>query len=275
MGITFNGRHSDEFGVPFRTVSIPIIPLKRQTKLGVQGRDGEYIFEDGYGNIEIELAGTIPGYEIIDRRKKARQIAAWLSATGKLIFDYEKDVEYQVVKVTNDIDASMFSRQYKDEFTVIFECKPYQNQTFYNDSLTWDEAKIPWKYLDIPWEGYARTFEASSGQTIEVVNAGTYKALPIINLTGNATSITIQGFNYTTPEGIIKEGSLTFNNLSGTVYIDCDNQVVYSLSGTTKVNKILDFDGDFPELLPGANQFEISGTITSLTIEFDYKNTYL
>ena len=177
MGIIFNGRHSDEFGVPFRTVSISIMPPKRQTKLSVQGRDGEYIFEDGYGNIEIELAGTIPGYEIIDRRKKARQIAEWLSGTGKLIFDYEKDVEYQVVKVTNDIDASMFSRQYKDEFTVIFECKPYQKQVFYNDGLTWEDADISWQNADIPWEGYDRKFEVSSGQTIEVVNAGTYKAL--------------------------------------------------------------------------------------------------
>ena len=55
MGIKFNGKHSDEFGIPFRTVSIPILPPKRQTKLGIQGRDGEYIFEDGYDNIRIDL----------------------------------------------------------------------------------------------------------------------------------------------------------------------------------------------------------------------------
>jgi len=261
MGITFNGRHSDEFGVCMRTVSIPIIPPKRQTILEVQGRDGKYVFEDRYDNIQIELAGTIPGDEIFDRRKKARKIAAWLSGIGKLVFDYENDIEYQVVKITNDINATMFSRQYKDEFTVIFECEPYQSQVLYGDGLTWEDTNTPWQNTDIPWEGYKRIFLVSSGETINVVNIGTYKALPIIILTGTAENVTI--------------GDFTFANLSGTIYIDCKNQVVYSISSGSKINKIANFSGDFLELVPGTNSFLISGTITTLLIEFDYKATYL
>jgi phage-related protein len=59
------------------------------------------------------------------------------------------------------------------------------------------------------------------------------------------------------------------------VYIDCKDFVVYSQNGSTKTNRISDFSGEFPELVPGENQFPITGTITELTIEFDYKNTYL
>jgi len=261
MGFTFNGRHSDEFGIGFVTKTMPYIPQKRQTTIEVQGRDGQYAFEDGYNNITIELACAIAGSEILDRRKKAREISVWLANTGKLIFDYEKDVEYRVVKVINDVVGNILGREYKDEFTIVFECEPYQHQTFYNDNLTWENASIAWKYANIPWAGYPRTFTVIDGQSIDVVNAGTYKALPIIILTGEATTVTI--------------GSFTYTSLSGTVYIDCKNQVVYSITNDVKTNMILHFSGDFLELAPGTNTFVISGTITNLEIEFDYKNTYL
>lgn len=259
MGFTFVNRHSADLGVYFKTDGIPYIPEKRSVSAEVQGRDGQYVFEDGYNNIQITLACVIIGARVLDRRKQARAVAAWLANTGTLIFDYEQDVEYQVVKVTNNISAAMNGSA--DEFTITFECEPYQQQTFYNDSLAWSEAAAAWGYADIPWSGYDRTFTVSAGETIDVENAGTYKALPVIILTGTAASVTIGGF--------------TFTNLAGTVYIDCKNQVVYSLSGSAKVNRMADFSGDFPELAPGTNQFAISGTITSLTIEFDYKNTYL
>jgi predicted phage tail component-like protein len=254
---------------------MPYIPQKRQTIVEVKGRDGQYVFEDGYNNIQITLACAVPGYNILDRRKKAREIAAWLSGTGELIFDYEKDVAYKVVKITNDISANMLSREYKDEFTVTFECKPYQQQTFYNDNLAWENADVAWEYANIPWEGYDRTFLVTDGQTIDVVNAGTYKALPIIILTGVAETITVSGFKVTKQPGIVLDGEFTFTNLNGTIYIDCEEKLVYSQSGNTKTNKITDFSGEFPELFPETNSFVVNGTITNLTIAFDYKNTYL
>jgi predicted phage tail component-like protein len=259
MGFTFNGQHSNDFGLYFKTNALPYIAEKRSESVEVQGVDGQHVFEDGYNNTQIEISCVVIGATVLSRRRQARDIAEWLADTGTLIFDYEKSIEYQVVKTTNNIYAAMNGSA--DEFTIIFECEPYQLQTFYNDGLTWGEAELAWGYADIPWGGYERTFEVTAGETIAVVNAGTYKALPVISLTGTAASVTI--------------GDFTFTNLSGTVYIDCKNKVVYSLSGDTKVNEIADFSGEFPELDPGTNEFDISGTITSLTIEFDYKNTYL
>ena len=259
MGFKFNDQHSDDLGIYFTTEAIPYIAPKRSTVIEVQGRDGQYVFEDGFNNILITLTCVIIGSKVLERRKQARVAAAWLANTGILVFDYEPDIEYNVIKVTNDIQAAMVKAV--DEFTITFECEPYQKQTFYNDSLTWGEASIAWGYANIPWGGYDRTFTVESGDSIDVVNAGTYKALPVIKLSGTAASVTI--------------GPLTFTDLAGDVYIDCKNYVVYELSGSTKVNRISDFSGDFIEIDPGSNVLGISGTITSLTVEFDYKNTYL
>ena len=242
---------------------MPFIASKRQTEVEVQGRDGVHVFEDGYNNIQIQLSCTITGDEILDRRKTARKIATWLAQTGILVFDYESDIQYHVTKITNGIDASPGGYKLPiDEFDITFECEPYQNQTYYNDNLTLDEMDSAWKYTEIPWDGYDRTFVGIiSGETLTIENVGTYKCLPIIKLVGTASSVTIGGFTFTT--------------LSGTVYIDCKNQVVYSISGGSKVNKINNFSGNFPELKPGTNTFAVSGNITSLNVEFDYKNTYL
>jgi phage-related protein len=261
MGFKFNNRHSDEFGMAVITSKISYIPSKRQTSIQVNGRDGEYIFEDGYNNIQNEFICKIGGYDIYERRKRARSIAAWLSSTGSLILDSEKDVEYRVVKSVSDVYASVFGREYREEFTVIFECEPFQKQTYYNDGLAWEDVDSGWEYSNIPWDGYDRTFTVNSGQTIDVVNGGTYKNFPLITLSGVASLVTI--------------GDFTITNLDGTIYIDCHNRLVYSMNGASKVNKIGNFSGKFPQLNPGSNLFMITGSITNLIISFDYKNTYL
>ena len=243
MGFKFNDKHSEDFKICVRTESIPYIAPKRQTVVEVFGRDGQYVFEDGYNNMLIELACSIVNEDLEERRATAYEISVWLAKTGKLIFDYEPTIEYQVVKVTNDVKG--VSRGYAlpvDDFNVTFECKPYREQVAYNPIAD-------------------RIFYPSADETLEVPNNGTYKALPIISLTGSATTVTIGGF--------------TFVNLDGTLYIDCKEQVVYSTSGPNKVNRIASFSGDFPELIPGVNSFLVSGTITTLRVEFIYKNTYL
>jgi predicted phage tail component-like protein len=248
-----------------KTESIPYIPPKRQITKEVQGRDGGYTFEDCYGDIQIPLKCKITGETLLDRRKTAREIAAWLTNKGTLIFDYEPDVEYTVVKITNDIKGMFVGYHLPvDEFTIIFECKPFQKQTYYNDNITWDDITSAWKYFNIPWngEGCDRAFlTVEHGDTLQLANFGTYKARPIITLTGVAATVTIGPFTYT--------------GLNGTIYVDCEDRVVYSESGGVKTNKLPYFTGTFVELVPGVTDLAVSGTITNLDVTFDYKNTYL
>ena len=261
MGFTFNGKHSKEFGLYFKTDEIPYVATKRSSSVTVQGKDGQYIYEDGYDNILITLAATVISGSVLTRRKAARKIAAWLSGTGVLVFDYEKDIEYKVVKIPSEILSSM--EWSADELEIAFECKPHQKQTYYNDKITWGEATTPWGEMNIPWGGYQRTFDVENGDEINVVNAGTYKAMPLIKLTGIATNLSIGPMDILE----VQEGV--------EVIIDCEEKVVYRTLGASISNYYYNFDGDFIELIPGENRFNISGTITNLKIEFDYKNTYL
>jgi predicted phage tail component-like protein len=261
-GFTFNSEHSSDKGVYFKTRAIPYIAPKRSETVEVQGRDGGYVFEDGYSNIIIELQCVVVNGRVINRRKAAREIAYWLSAVGTLNFDNELDINYEVVKITHDIAAAMEGST--DQFTITFECKPYQENTYYNDGLTWAEIDSAWSYFELPWGGGGtdRVFTVTGADSLVLNNYGTYKALPVIKLVGTASSITI--------------GSFTITNLSSdTVYVDCLNQIVYEISGGNKVNWIDEFSGDFLEIDPGENTFAVSGTITSVEITFDYKNTYL
>lgn len=262
MGFTFNGHHSDDFGIGVVTESIPLIVPKRQIKVPVQGRDGAYIFEGGYDNIEITLKCAIGGYDMQKRRAMARKISSWLTATGALVFDYEKDKQYVVSKTISDIPLSILGREHKDEFTIIFECEPFQfiDIGVIRDTQ-WNEAEEYWDDANYPWNGFQSTFSVSPGQTITVENVGTYRNLPVIKLTGTASNAIIGGFSY--------------KNLAGTAYVDCKNMIVYSISGPNKINQIANFNGDFPELKPGYNQFLIGGTISNLTIDFDYNHPYL
>lgn len=260
MGITYNGIHSDTFQIAVSIKSLPYLPKKRQTTIEVQGRDGGVVFEDSYDNINIELSCQIGGYEPSLRRSAARKIAAWLSATGgQLIFDYEPDKVYTVVAIVNDVSSSIDG--WIENFTINFTCKPYQTSLIYNDELTWNDANFPWNDANFPWLGYSRIFtDVRNGDILSVGNAGTYKALPVVKLDGVAATVTI--------------GSMTYSNLAGIIYIDCEEQVVYSISGA-KVNQILNFSGEFIEILPGVNNIIVSGSITSLNVEFDYKNTFI
>lgn len=261
MGFTLNGIHTDTFLLCTSEKQVPLIPEKKQTVVEVQGRDGQYVFEGAYNNEIFEYSCVIGGYEMLDRRKIAREIAEWLSKPGILIPDSEPDIEYTVISSVNNISTSVYAREFHDDFDVSFVCEPHPKQKYYNNDLTWDDIDSAWPYTSIPWNGYDRNFTVTAGQTIDVENAGTYKALPIIKMVGVASSISFGGCTYT--------------NLSGTVYIDCKNMVVYSLNGASKVNCISNFSGEFPELKPGSNKFTITGSITNLTLEFDYRNTYL
>jgi phage-related protein len=264
MGLTFNDVHSDTFGICVKTKSITGIPTKKSKKVKVQGRDAEVIFEDsGYDNIELEFECKIVDDLILHRRKNMRLISQWLRNTGTLILDYEPDVSYDVVRTIHNIDVNIIGYSLPiDEFTIKFECRPNQTQLFYNSDMTWEDSDALLQYADLPWVGYERVFDCVGGEELSVINAGTYKALPIIKLEGMATEINI--------------GDLTINNLAGELYIDCADYVVYSESGGVKTPQMSKFEGEFLVLEPGENTFSVSGTLDgTVTVTFDYKNEYL
>ncbi len=260
MGFIYNGRHSDEFNIFVKTATIPYIAAKRYDESNVFGRDGSYIFEDGYDNKIIEVNCLIVGH-IEVRREQARLIGEWLSKDyGALIFDYDENISYHVVRTVSDISVTPESMS--ETFTINFECEPFS----YNESAEkWGDTYEIWSEANIRFGG--KLFMVSDGSIIQLENIGNYSANPLIKLTGTAEEVNI---NFTNTNQTLK-----YINLDGSVYIDCKNKLVYEKIESGKVNKLSNFDGDFVKIPSGVNEVTFTGIIDNLNIQFEYKNTYL
>lgn len=154
-GLTFNGRHSGRsFNLYVRTLSNILLPARNDIRVTIPGRPGNLVFESEPNNKTLSFLLTlVEPFE--DRRASARQIAAWLSARGSLVMDYEPDMRYEVVSAASNVIAAIEAGY--DTFTVDFECEPYQY-------------------------GQKRDY---SGTALSVVNNGTAPADTIITIKGS------------------------------------------------------------------------------------------
>jgi len=134
IGFTYREKHSREFeGLVVKTDNNQLISSKRFERISVPGRNGQYIFEDGYNNKILEFDCSLIKGTIQSRRQRAREIAYWLSGTGDLVLDGESDKAYRVVRTVSDIDLSL--NQVVENFKVVFETEPFQLGTFKSISV--------------------------------------------------------------------------------------------------------------------------------------------
>lgn len=95
-GFVFRGVHSGKFGIYTQDQSRTILPPRREGKVTIPGRSGYY---DGVvGNVYNERTETIrcafkcPSGKTVP--EVCREIAYWLSGTGRLAYDKESDKYY-------------------------------------------------------------------------------------------------------------------------------------------------------------------------------------
>src|SRR6056297_2776698 len=158
IGFTYRGKHSREFeGLVIKTDNNLLIASKRFERISIPGRNGQYIFEDGYNNKILEFDCSLIRGTIQSRRQRAREIAYWLSGTGDLVLDGENDKIYKVVRTVSGIDLSL--NQVVENFKVVFETEPFQLGTFKSISI------------DNP-------------TNITLINDGTVEAETIMSITG-------------------------------------------------------------------------------------------
>ncbi len=200
MGFTFRGIHTSEFkGLVVKTIYNPLSPAKRIQRVTVMGRDGEYVFENGYNNKFLEFRCSLAKGTIIERRQRAREIASWLSSTGDLVLDYENDKTYKVIKTVSDISLSM--EQAWDEFNITFETEPFQYGEF-------------------------KTLSFDNPSTVVVNNQGTYEAETLISITGTG-NVTVSSEGY----------SFTLIGITEKLNIDSKKMLVYTDANENEISK--------------------------------------
>jgi len=264
FGFKFNGVHSSSFGLVMQSKNRPILPEPKIIIEDIPARNGVYDFSESnpYGHImykerEVSVDCKFVNKSIVDLRKNARKIAAWLALSeGKLIFDDEPCVFY-LARVSNRIDLEHQISKI-GSFTIVFTCRPFAYSVVtsgdipsYGDGLYYD---------DHAFYGGNNVFSVTGYKTFNVVNYGTY-VKPIIILDGTFDNVLIT----------YESKSLQYlQQGSGVLSIDCEKNRV-TKDGLNVINYI---SGEFFELVSGDNIMEISGTNLDCNLYFVFNYLY-
>lgn len=119
-GFTFNGKHSDLFGIRVKSANRAAKPEKRVYRTVIGGRDGTYDFTDNtFSNIIITLECDYTGP---DSSGAARELALWLSGPGELVIDGDSGKIYNACLYS---EIPLTQTFYTSRFTLAFECFPF------------------------------------------------------------------------------------------------------------------------------------------------------
>lgn len=121
-GFSFRGVHSSKFGIYTVDQSRTILPPRREGKVVIPGRSGYY---DEVGSVYDERVESILCSFVCPEGKTVpevcREIAYWLSGTGRLIFDKEPD-KYYLARVSGGPPMAQHLKY--GEFTLTWSYNP-------------------------------------------------------------------------------------------------------------------------------------------------------
>ena len=121
MGFTFNGVHSETFGIRVKRATTALKPSKRVYRAVIGGRDGTYDFSDGaYANIVITFECDCRGAQCAPLRRD--DVALWLSERGELALDSEPGRVYTADCFSEIPLAKLGSI---GQFSLAFNCFPF------------------------------------------------------------------------------------------------------------------------------------------------------
>lgn len=99
-GFSFRGVHSSKFGIYTQDQGRVLVPPRREGKVTIPGRSGYY---DGVGSVYNERVESLLCSFVRPEGKTVpevcREIAYWLSGSGRLIYDKEPD-KFYMAKLT-------------------------------------------------------------------------------------------------------------------------------------------------------------------------------
>lgn len=207
----WKGIRSDKMGIELRQMATRFVPGVNVERKQVAGRDGDL----KYGSRTRKSTKVRIECDVRDEKMMDAALA-WLTGEGQLRFSDEPDYIYNA-SIEDEFSRVPIMARYKGQrFTVVWKCEPYRRK--YPDS-----APISIR---------------ANGTTI--VNPGTAKALPKIEITGNGDfSLSI--------------GSQTvyFQGVTDGIIIDSELGDALTKDGLALANSQM--DGPLFEIQPGAS----------------------
>ena len=186
---------------------------------------------------ELTLATGPASYDSMVREIKCyarpgadlNEIADWLTGSGDLVFGNEPDYAYEAQVIEEiSMDRIMRGREHK-AFSVPFLCQPLKKRSSGDTAITLTAAG-------------------------SVFNPGHVMSRPKITVTGSGNIVLTMGGTETTITG-----------LSSAVVIDSDLGMAMNTDEDANLSSII--SGEWPELEPGANAVNWTGTVTSVVIQ--------
>lgn len=232
MSITFAGISSDSVNLIVERYPARPIPSRRYTVQTIPGRSGSLLMdEEAFNNIE-------QAYEIYIRENGATTFqesvtaaAAWLLAPSgyqRLVDSYDPDI-YRMAYFSGTASITNALNRL-GRATIKFNCKP-------------------WRYLN---SGDTAVTVSGSGS---LTNPTQFASRPKIVLTGTGAG-TIGIGSYT----------VTLSDCEDGLTIDCETMDCYTGSVNRNSWITLSPTYEYPELVPGVNNVEITGSITAAAI---------
>ena len=254
---SFNGIHSDRFGITMLTKSRTLLPEAKQYSYSALAADGKYDFTEAnsrkravYNTRTFQIVMQICAENLLRLQEKVNGICSWLIGRGELIFDDIPDSIWSA-RVVNSVDFAPENSGCKAVLNVVFEAEPFARAQFdtltgpYLDNAVRLESSLP---ITLDEKFIVTMPQGQKCCTFDVLNIGTWYVSPMIILETNADVTEKISIEYGGKKLEIAAG------FSEKLIIDTEKCTVTDGAGNS-----LDAytDGEFCELSPETNVITI------------------
>jgi predicted phage tail component-like protein len=269
MSLTIDGKRLNEFKLALLPgFQHPAAPPIRDYTVSIPGRPGAYYFGSDIDPMPFNLPLLVKPQENRFELAAAirKMVAAFIDPFGrpkevKLIYDYEPD-KYYLARYSGSMPIERYLSMGKFELPMI-AYDPHAYSIVESDKDILWEDEIPFM-SDIAFDFGANSYTVTSPQTLNIGNQGSLVVRPIIEITGNAATLTLT----------INGESFSFGSFTNSTFLIDAERYAAIKNGQ---NFLFQLKGNLEkiELMPGANAIQIGGSNLNINIAFKYRAKYI
>ncbi|KZD41592.1 distal tail protein Dit [Bacillus cereus] len=269
MSLTIDGKPLKQLGLALLPgFQHPAAPPIRDYTVSIPGRPGAYYFGSDIDPLEFNLPLIIKPKE--DRFELAaairKMVAVFIDPYGKpkvvkIIYDYEPD-RYYLAQYSGSLPIDRYFRMGKFELPLI-SYDPYAHSTVEStEDVLWGD-NVPFM-SDIPLGGSDSSYIVTEPQNISVKNMGSKVVRPVVEISGNANSLTLT----------VNRERFSFGTFTNSSFVIDAERYAAIKDGK---NFLFQLQGNLEklELKPGANAIQIGGSDLNINIAFKYRAKYI